>query len=88
MYEPLLDHRSHSLLPFSMKQITILQIYLYRVSLNNWICFYGESLPYHFYPVQDWMLTTAIDAIKDRIRGMHEICQERGEPPFPNYYTI
>lgn len=87
-YEPLLDNGSHSLLPFSTKQITIPQIYLNRVSLNNWICFYNEPSPYHFCPVQDWMLTTTIDTVKKRILKMHKICKERGEPLFPDYYTI
>ena len=87
VYDPLMTNGSHSLLPFSMKQITIPQVYLNKVSLNNWICFYNESSPYHFYSVQDWMIWSAID-VKEKIWQMDKTCEERGEPPFPDYYTV
>ena len=30
----------------------------------------------------------AIDMVRDKIKSMQEACEERGEPPFPDYYTI
>ena len=64
------------------------QVYLNQVNLNNWICFYIECSSNHFYPIQGWMISMAIDMARDKIKSMQKACKERGEPPFPDYYTI
>ena len=30
----------------------------------------------------------AIDMVREKIKVMQKACEERGEPPFPDYYTI
>ena len=87
-YKPLLEHRSNSVLPFSIGLITIPQVYLNRVSLNNWVCFYVECSSDCFYPVHSWMISMAIDMVKDKIKAMQKACEERGEPLFPDYPII
>ena len=87
-YEPSIKYGSHSILPFSTERITIPQVYLNQISLNNWICFYHKCSPYHFYPVQDWMISMAIDMVKEKIKAMQRTCEERGETLFPDYYVI
>ena len=76
------------MLPFSIEQITIPQVYLNQVNLNNWICFNIECSSNHFYLIQGWMISMAIDMARDKIKSMQKACKERGEPPFPDYYTI
>ena len=49
---------------------------------------YIESSSNPFYPIQGWIISMAIDMVKDKIRSMQKACKERGEPPFPDYYTI
>ena len=31
------------------------------------------------------MITTAIDMVKDKIRAMQKMCEEKGKPLFPDY---
>ena len=64
------------------------QVYLNQVNLNNWICFYIKGSSNPFYPIQGWIISMAIDMVKDKIKSMQKACKERGEPPFPDYYTI
>ena len=41
-----------------------------------------------FLSIQGWIISMAIDMAKDKIKSMQKACKERGEPPFPHYYTI
>ena len=41
-----------------------------------------------FLSIQGWMISMAIDMAREKIKSMQKACKERGEPPFPDYYTI